>query len=119
MLKSLTDSEKDDIAKWMSKKYGIEADSGYKKISTVIKWIKEAFKQYDDMSFKQKQEFKKLGLKLASDTATSNTAKSATKKVVENVVDKNVNKNTASNGSLLDSLLAKFKKAEYREDVAT
>lgn len=80
MLKSLTDSEKDDIAKWMSKKYGLEADSGYKKISTVIKWIKDAFKQYDDMSFKQKQEFKKLALKLASDTATSNTAKSATKK---------------------------------------
>lgn len=110
MLKSLTDSEKDDIAKWMSKKYGLEADSGYKKISTVIKWIKEAFKQYDDMSFEQQQEFKKLALKLASDTATSNTTKSATKKVVEKAVDKDVTKNTASNGSLLDSLLAKFKK---------
>ncbi len=110
MLKSLTDDEKDDIAKWMSKKYGLEADSGYKKISAVIKWIKEAFKQYDDMSFEQQQEFKKLALKLASDTATSNTVKSTTKKVVEKAVDKNVAKNTASNGSLLDSLLAKFKK---------
>ena len=105
MLKSLTDSEKDDIAKWMSKKYGFEADSGYKKIITVIKWIKEAFKWYDDMSFEQQQEFKKLALKLAS-----NTAKSTTKKVVKKTVDKNVTKNTASNGSLLDSLLAKFKK---------
>ena len=66
----------------------LEADSGYKKITTVIKWIKEAFKQYDDMSFEKQQEFKNLALKLASDTATSNTAKSATKKVVEKAVDK-------------------------------
>ena len=90
--------------------HGQSLKKAVKKITTVIKWIKEAFKQYDDMSFEKQQEFKNLALKLASDTATSNTAKSATKKVVEKAVDKNVTKNTASNGSLLDSLIAKFKK---------
>lgn len=82
----MSDNEYDDIAKFMAKNFGLDISTDAKKDKAVFKWFKEALSN------------------------NSKTTEKTVKKTVEKAVDKNVTKNTASNGSLLDSLLAKFKK---------